>query len=363
MTARVRRAVASAVAVASLVALAACGSGGSGTGATAGAGAALVMVGAQAGYAVLPSGARWIVIGTTDGWRTVTNATPTSVPTDGGLVLSATGTRVAVGVLPHEQLTVSPVLVSHDGAGTWAPTQLPGGLLAAPGALATSRDALWAIVTGGGGRLVTAASTAGPWREVGSATTVQPPGTVTFTGVGFPDGRTGFVTATGPADGLLLLSGSGGRPWQPVALPVTATGSATALTPCRVGADWLVPVVSDGRLVVYRSRALDGPWQVGSAVAVAAAPVVGCGRTAVWVVSEGGSSDRLLLSDGTGAWSDQGDLPAGVTSLSVADDDTAFATAGGAARLLRIQLGQPLATTWIPLPAWVATVGGGAMRN
>ena len=364
MIRHVRPAAASVLVLSLLFTVVGCGRGGGAAHASASwSGSTIVMSGPDVGYAVLPSGSRWVVIGTTDGWHTVTDRTPTAVPTDGGLVLSAAGGHVAVGVLPHQQLTVSPLMVSHDGGETWAPGQLPGGLVAAAGALDVSALGVRAVVAGDGGQVVTAPTPRGPWRDLANASDLGT-GRVTLTGLASPDGRTLTVSASGPStSALLFASDDAGRSWRPVTVPSPAKGTATVLGPCRVDRTWLVPVVAGGELVVDRSSSLSGPWRAGEPIAVGTNPVAACGGNAVWVVGQSGSGDRLLLTGAAGGWADHGLLGDTVTSLSVASADTAFATVPGAEHLLEVRLGTSLTSTPIALPSWVATVGGGPMRN
>jgi len=319
------------------------------------------MTGPQSGFAVWPSGVRWIVLGTTDGWRTVSNRTPLAVPTDGGLVLSANPTTVAVGVLPHEQLTVSPVLQSTTAGATWVPTQLPGALSSSAASLARSDGATWAVLAGGS--VVTQVDGAATWREATSAATLDPAGHLTLTGIGFPDGATGFVTGSGPGDRPILFVASENSAFQAVPLVLGGTGEATALAPCRVGSTWVAPVVTDGRLIPFTAARATGPWKAGPALEVSGTPVVACGPDRVWVIAPKGSSDELSVAYPGAQWMLQGQLAARTTSLSVVSSDRAYVSEAAPATLTAVYLGASLRSETVPLPDWVETVGGAPMRN
>jgi len=321
----------------------------------------LVMTGPQSGFAVWPSGVRWIVLGTTDGWRTVSNRTPLAVPTDGGLVLSADPTTVAVGVLPHEQLSVSPVLQSTTAGGTWVPTQLPGALSSSATALARSGGATWAVLAGGS--VVTEVDGTTGWREAASAAALDPTGHLTLTGVDFPDTTTGFVTGSGPGDRPILFVTTGQTSFAAVQLGLGGTGEATALAPCHIGSTWMAPVVTGGRLVVFTAPDLAGTWTAGPALEVSGTPVVACGPDRVWAVAPKGSVDELSVAFPGGPWTLQGQLGAGTTSLSVVSADRAYVSAAAPATLTAVYLGASLTSEAVPLPGWVETVGGAPMRN
>jgi len=320
----------------------------------------IVMTGPQSGFAVWPSGVRWIVLGTTDGWRTVSNRTPLAVPTDGGLVLSADPTTVAVGVLPHEQLTVSPVLQSTTAGSTWLPTQLPKALSPSASSLARSGGATWAVLAGGS--VVTELDGATSWHELTSAATLDPSGQLSLTGVDFPDETTGFVTGSGPGDRPILFVASGESAFRAVQLGLSSA-AATALDPCRVGSTWVAPVVTGGHLVVFTAPEAVGPWKAGPALEVSGTPVVACGPDRVWAVAPKGSSDELFVASPAGPWALQGQLGARTTSLSVVSTNRAYVSAAAPATLTAVDLGSSLTAEPVPLPGWVETVGGAAMRN
>jgi hypothetical protein len=321
------------------------------------------MTDARTGFAVWPSGVRWIVLGTTDGWRTVQNRTPVAVPTDGGLVLAARGVHAAVGVLPYQQLTVSPVLRSTGSGRVWDPSQLPSALLPAPGSLSLSEHAAFAVLADGSVAMSSDGSSS--WSRVegfGSSPSVS--GT-RATGVVFPDGRAGFVTVTGPGDRPVLFAGAeAAETWTPVGLPLSGSAPAVALPPCLAGSTWVATVMQNGRLLLFTAPTSRGPWTQGQGLAVPATPLVACSAHRVWAVIPTDSEDVLATADLGGAWTTRGSLGGRVSSLAPVSDTEAFASDDDPGRVLRITLTSGATTTQpLPLPDWVATIGGASMRN
>jgi hypothetical protein len=320
------------------------------------------MVDSRVGYAVWPSGVRWIVLGTVDGWRTVVNRTPVAVPTDGGLVLAAAGDGLAVGVLPHEQLTVSPVLSSSGTGRTWVPSQLPGALAPTATSLARSEHATYAVLAEG--TVVALSDGTESWRAVATPHQLDPSGLLTVTGVFFPDGRTGLLTATGPAAGPVVFSSiDGGSSWVPAVTPTTSTGDAVALQPCLVGSTWVVPIEADGHVRLFSATQPQGPWSGGPPLAVSSRPVVGCSQHLVWIAVPEGGSDVLEVAGPGGGWTSRGSLGTHLVTLSPVSDTQAFASDDDASRVLAVSGATDASLTRIALPDWVATVGGAAMRN
>jgi hypothetical protein len=326
------------------------------------------MVDATTGYAVWPSGVRWIVLGTTDGWRTVQDRTPVAVPTDGGVVLAATSSRVAVGVLPHEQLAVSPILQTAPAPVSWQPSQLPAALLAAPGSLALAPTATWAVLADGR-TVVSSMAGSDTWNTAVTAGVLDSSGALTITGVDFTGGGsgTGFLTARGPATRpVLFVSADAGSSWQPVQLPAGSGSNdetAAALAPCLVGSTWMAPIVSGDRLRVFTSADPAGPWAAGPALLATADSAVACGPDRIWVATSHGSGSDVYTAAPDSAWVLAGQVDGAVTSLAVVSSREAFATFEGPARLETLSLGTTLTETKVRLPDWVATIGGTAMRN
>lgn len=325
--------------------------------------AQVVMTGALTGFALWPSGSSWIVLATEDGWRTVQNRTPLGVPTDGGLVLSARGDAVVVGVLPHELLTSSPVLTSADGGLKWTPTQVPGALLASSGSLARSGSSTWAALADG--RVMTLSDGATTWHQATSARQLDPTGQFHVLSLESPSGPTGLISGSGEASRpVLYASDDLGHTWAGVDLPfATGSGTAVAYPPCHVRTGWLIPVLTGGALQVFTAHDLQGSWIAGRSLSMESAPVVACGPNQIWVAASRGDHDELFLQNPQGSWNDRGPLPDHIVSLAISAAGQGYAATSNPATLLSLQMGQPVIATPVALPEWVATIGGGTAHD
>jgi hypothetical protein len=216
------------------------------------------------------------------------------------------------------------------------------------------------------GRVLASSDASSTWSALAGSGSSLTAARATATGVVFPDGRTGFVTAAGVSGHPVLFTvESDGRSWTAVDLPLAGSGTATALTPCLVGSTWVVPVTSDGRLHVFTARTSSGPWIEGLDLAAPGTPLVGCSAHRVWVALPGADADVLATSDPGGAWTAHGSVGAHLASLAPITDTEAFAADADASRVLHVELptDTTVTTEVLPLPDWVATVGGSAMRN
>jgi hypothetical protein len=324
--------------------------------------AALVMTGAQTGFAVWPSGAQWVVLGTTDGWRTVTNRTPVAVPTDGGLVLAADTTQVSVGVLPHGLLTVSPVLQSNDAGASWRPSQLPGALLARPWSL-TAPPMSWAILDPGG-MVVSKAQGAQVWVPSTSAAQLDPGGGLVLHGVEFAEPTTGFLFGTSTTNGHpVYVTTDRGRSWRAVPLPTAGRGPVTALAPCRSAGMWVVPVLTSEALTLFTSIGPAGPWRAGPALSVPSPPLVACGPNRVWAAVPGEGPDTLVTAAPGQAWSAGQDIGTRLSSLAVASEGVAYGVGTDRDAVVSLRLDPRLEVSELGLPDWVGTIGGAPMRD
>jgi hypothetical protein len=355
-----RRAILAVVVAACLVPLSGCGSTSAGS-----AGQldlrSLQMTGPRTGYAVWPSGVRWILLRTDDGWRTVKNATPVAVPTDGGLVLATGGGRAAVGVLPYEKLTVSPVMRSEGASRTWTPSQLPSALAASAHALALTDGDAWAVLADGSVMRQHVGSQ--EWSTSLTASTPGSNGTLDITGVAFPDGRTGFLSGRRSGSGpVLLTTTDGGSRW--VDTGITATASTTSYLPCRLGSMWVAPVLSDGRLELRTSSSPTGPWSVGPSLDAASAPLASCGTTMLWAGVRAAGSESLHGFTVQSGWTPLGSVPRPLVSLGATSDAVAYAAAeDDPSVVVELTTGSSLGVAELRLPDWVATIGGAPMRN
>ena len=321
----------------------------------------IVMTTADAGYAVWASGVRWIVLGTADGWRTVTNRTPVAVPTDGGLVLSARSGRVWVGVLPFQQLKVSPVLSSDGTTRVWSPTQLPSALAPSATAIGRSARATWAVLADGS--VVTLPDGGSSWATATSATRLDPSGSLTLTGVDFLDGSIGFITATRTSVGpTLFVTTDAGGTWHDSGIRPGGS-SAGAWPVCRIGVTWVAPIQVDDRLDLLVADDPRGPWRAGGQTPVTGVPLVTCTPSRVVAVLPDAGSDTFLGAEPAGSWTTLGSMNRHLVSLTAASDGVAYGADADPTRVLRIELTSPLRVDDVALPEWVATIGGATMRN
>jgi hypothetical protein len=319
------------------------------------------MTGKDAGYAVWPSGVRWIVLGTKDGWRKATNRTPVAVPTDGGLVLAAAAGRVALGVLPFQQLMVSPVLTSGGSTRLWAPSQLPSALAPSSTALARTQGATWAVLADGS--LRAAADGSSSWTAVTSAQQLDPSHAATLTGVSFPGGATGFLTAAHSSAGpSLFVTTDAGRTWRDSGLSVAGT-SVMPWPPCRIGSTWVTPVQVDDRLEVFTAARASGPWTQGPSIPSAGSALVTCTPERVIASVPSDGTELFFAAAPGGNWTAAGSLDRPLVTMTAVSDTTAFAADADPSRVLEVSLGTPVRVAELPLPTWVGTLGGAAMRN
>jgi hypothetical protein len=319
------------------------------------------MTDATTGYAVWPSGVRWIVLSTHDGWRSVVNRTPVAVPTDGGLVLAAQVGRVAVGVLPYQQLTVSPVLSSDGTTRTWTPSQLPSALAATSTALARSASATWAVL--GDGRVLTSADATPTWVVTTSARQLDASGAITVTGVGFPDGATGFLTAARTGSGpSLFVTQDDGASWADTGLRADGQTVSTWL-PCLVGSMWAAAAQVDDHLELLTAPSATGPWTANGTVPAPGRTLVSCTPGGLLAAVPTGDSEQLYTASRGRSWSPAGVLDGRLLSLTAVSDREAFATDADHSAMLHVSLGGSVRVTRIAMPEWVATIGGPSMRS
>lgn len=316
----------------------------------------LVMTGPTAGWAVWPSGGAWVLLHTSDGFRSMTNRTPVGVPTDGGLVGAFLDDRAAVAVAPVERLVRSPLLTA-TGTAPWAAAELPAGVVGSRTAVALTGTGVSALTSGSGGTL-TMRSGQG-WRTVVAARQLPGSSQLALDGVTWAGSSVGWLTGHGAAGGAVAFqSTDAGVTWTPVRTP--ATRAVAALAPCGAGAAWFLPVVdAAGSVQVLATGDRGGRWTAGHPLPVAhGEPAWGCRGTEVWMVAASGHGDAVFASsDGGATWTRKGPAPAGLTALSPTGGGTGFATSGGrAAALWRVD-GDGTSFTRVGIPAWVAALG------
>jgi hypothetical protein len=318
----------------------------------------LVMTGGESGWAVWPSGHAWVLLHTDDGFRGVQNDTPPGVPTDGGLVASWGGNRLAVAVAPVERLVRSP-LMTRTGTGEWMTDELPGGVVASPAAVALRPAGVTVLTTGRGGRLLT--STGNGWQDVVDARALPDASGLALDGVTWAGDALGWITGHRQSSGAVAFqTRDGGRTWTAVGAP--GGSAAAALAPCGLGATWSLPeLAASGRLRVLRTMDSGATWSAGRPLpASSGRPVWGCRGDEVWAVGGSGTGDRIYASsDGGATWTAEGPAPSGLTALTPTGEADGFAAGGGRSPVLWRVAGAGTAFTRIDLPRWVATVGTG----
>jgi len=330
----------------------------------------IVMDGGNVGYATWPSGARWIVMKTSDGWNTVSNVTPMAVPTDGGLALEANPSGVAVGVRPYKLLTVSPVLVSTDGGAQWKPVQTPGALARGTDVATTTTNGVWVVLANSSVAYLPNGSSA--W------VTFTPHGFgpgFTPTAVSSPDGHVVVVGGRSTAHTVAFVTPTDGRSWQTVIAP--ASGSTGAA--CQLGSTLALPLMtSTGITLMTRFgsesawTAYPGPTGAGSSASL------GCNRDAgLWVAQHSGGRLKVWRTAVQGnavmpgtqmgdlePWEISPEIPVAVYSIAPVTADQGVAVTANPTVITGIDVrGDAGRATPKPLPSWVATVGGPVMKN
>ena len=106
------------------------------------------MTGPQAGVLVWPSGANWLLLSTTDGFRHVADRTPPAVDTGGGLAIAVDGARVAAAIGAVERLVRSP-LVTANRSWRWQPGEIPGAVAAARHSVALGATTTYVVLRDG----------------------------------------------------------------------------------------------------------------------------------------------------------------------------------------------------------------------
>jgi hypothetical protein len=319
-----------------------------------------------------------VALATGDGFRTVSNQTPPAVPTDGGLVVSVAGRRIAVGVRASGALTVSPFEVGDGSRAGWTGGQLPGELSGWADGVALDASTAWAVVAHGGpaasgaavsadSQLVESADSGASWKVAAQANVLDSSGELTLTGVRWTDSTHGWLAGFGRAGSTVLFSSqSDASQWQPVQLAPPPGASAWAFeaasTPCGTGKDLVTLLVSQpatrasGQALIERSSDWGAHWSAGAPVPLAAGePVWACGAGSLWLAVHGPSAARLLVSTDAGAtWRQGGTAPGALSALAVTGRGTGFAVTGEGvkARLWAVSGGGARFAP-IPLPSWV----------
>lgn len=317
------------------------------------------MTSPSTGYATWPSGDQWVLLATRDGWRTISNATPVAVPTGGGLVVAAASGEIAAAVGAYRRLTVSPVLSRPVASADWQPAQLPDAVVDDRSAVALRAGQVTAVTAAAGGTVVTA-DQAG-WATLVTGRQLAGNG-LNLETVTWADARVGWVTGQGPAGSRVAFQTvDAGARWSP--LPVTGPATLAALAPCGAGQRWLLPVISDGDIRIWRTDDQGRSWNSGAALPLSAgAPAWGCAGDTVWMNARSHGHDHVFASADDGrSWHDQGTAPAGLESLAPVGGGDGYATSqAGSTDTLWAVSGDGATFTPRTIPGWVADIGAGS---
>jgi hypothetical protein len=293
-------------------------------------------------------------------WRL---ATPPGVASNGGLVLAGLGARsVVAGFRPSQELSFSPLAITHDNGAAWKPGLLDSALADVPDALAAAPASgrLLALLANGGAELSRPGGTA--WTRLATRQALA---------ASAAGGRCGLGRLTAAAfspSGVPLLASSCARPgtagvfayaggtWQPVgpALPAsyarqkvtvlrltTESGTTMALLAAGTG--------SAARLLAASSTGSGAQWALSQPLPLHSASITSASfgpRGAVAIVLTGGHGETLT---GTAvAWRPLPALPPGTVTLAPGPADRWDALAVHRTRL----------AVWRPAPGgatWAAT--------
>jgi hypothetical protein len=318
----------------------------------------LLMHDSRSGEAVWPSGAAFLLLHTVDGWRHITNITPTAVPTGGGLTMAASSRELMVAALPFDQLVFSPLLRSPSAGTTWSPDQLPGGLTPSRSSVAIGLRGVTALLTADGGTVVEKGQHG--WSVLTNASRLVPGGHLHLDGLEWGTGGRGWLTGHGPASSPVAFTTSDfGRTWAAVGGLVS--DAVAALTPCGGEQRWTMPIVrSRGTMSLATTVNGGASWATGSSLTVPLGPPTwGCHGQEVWMLGGAADGDHVFSSLNAGlTWTKQGVAPVGVSDLIPTGSHEGFATSatekGAVLWAVRRDGGS---FSPITLPRWVATVG------
>ena len=315
----------------------------------------VVMTNPQKGWAVWPSGESWLVLETDDGFAHVTNRTPVAVETDGGLVGSFELNTQAVAVGAHERLTRSPLLVA-TGTSAWHPAELPAAVSNTRGAV--SIGAAGATVLTDTGALVKRGTSG--WASLADVGRLAPAGGLHLDTITWASASRGWITAHGtPGQPMAFDTDDGGATWAPV--PQTSGSTVAVLAPCGHDGTWVLPVLDRSATTNFlRTDDAGVTWVRGAALHTArGVPAWGCAGTDVWSTASTSGGDHVFASDDSGAsWVDRRPAPHGLTALTPTGGGSGVAASGGHHPVMWSVTGDGTRFTTIPLPGWVATIGG-----
>lgn len=116
----------------------------------------------------------WQVFLRAPGATSWTLVTPPGVATNGGVVATATGDKLVVGILASQSLHFSVVEWTTDRGRTWSNGILPGALTSVPDALAAQGDRVVALLGARGDKVVESEDAGVQWRTAATLRSLRP---------------------------------------------------------------------------------------------------------------------------------------------------------------------------------------------
>lgn len=116
----------------------------------------------------------WQVFLRAPGATSWTLVTPPGVATNGGVVATATGDKLVVGILASQSLHFSVVEWTTDRGRTWSNGILPGALTSVPDALAAQADRVVALLGARGDKVVESEDAGVQWRTAATLRSLRP---------------------------------------------------------------------------------------------------------------------------------------------------------------------------------------------
>ncbi len=259
--------------------------------------------------------------------------TPPGVASNGGLVVSTSPTSVLGGFLPSQQLHFSPLARTADQASSWQPGLLPGGLARVPDGLVEGGAESLALLSAGGGTVVTSTGDLTTWTPVTTASRLRRQRALagcdlrSLTAVTLDAGGSPLIggsCAQGGRTGLFLPSSTGWMSAGP-GIPGVSSGPTEVirLDQTVAGTAALVSAGSGPSASLFGMWSTNGlrTWTVSAGLPVGTAPLRSTGVTAAggFVIEYGtGRSDLAAstLAPAASQWQSLSGPPAGTTSVT-----------------------------------------------
>jgi hypothetical protein len=367
--------------LAAMAGLAACGSAGASHGGTQAAPPASSLTLAtsvggpgQPGWAVVEMGGSakdydnfWELFARPSGSAQWKLATPAGVASNGGIMMSASGTGLIAGVGPSQDLTFSPLATAASPIAAWSQGSalVSPGLASEPDALAASPSGQILALTHTGGVLF--ASHVGPsWtrlvtlKSAAASPDAKACGLTALTAVAFSPAGTPMVAGTCSRTGTVGIFGVGQGSLQSLPAPAVSGGQATVLALStqdgRTTGLIRLRTSKDASIVAAWWTGGSSPWTVSSPLATgtdaARSAAQWPGGGAAVVVGQG-TGDTI---SGQGAsWRSLPALPARTATLAAGPTGQVQALAASPNQLVVWQLSAS-GTTWTQVQVIKVTV-------